>query len=61
LRNHHTWLDVIDNGSGFEPQAVTRSGFGIIGMRERARSIGAELLIDSEPGRGTTVRVVLGD
>jgi signal transduction histidine kinase len=32
---------------------------GLAGMAERARSLGSELEIDSQPGRGTTVRVVL--
>ena len=32
------------------------AGHGIIGMRERADSIGARLEIESAPGQGTTVR-----
>jgi len=30
---------------------------GLVAMRERARDLGAELTLDSGPGRGTTVRV----
>ncbi len=45
-----------DDGCGFDPQAATR-GFGLIGMRERARLLGGTLEIDSAPGRWT--RIVL--
>jgi len=50
-------LIVEDNGVGFEPsQAYTvGQGFGLIGMRERAALVGADLQIESTPGRGTTV------
>jgi nitrate/nitrite-specific signal transduction histidine kinase len=33
--------------------------YGLIGMQERAATIGAAFEIDSEPGRGATVRVTL--
>ena len=32
-------------------------GFGLLGMRERVRSVGGEVWIESEAGRGATVRV----
>lgn len=44
-----------DDGKGFEPNLVNGGHFGIVGMRERARSIGAELELRSVPGRGTVV------
>jgi signal transduction histidine kinase len=50
-------LRVSDQGSGFDP--ATASGFGLISMRERARSAGGELRISSAPGRGCTVEVEL--
>ena len=50
-------LIVRDDGCGFDGEARSgRLGLGI--MAERAETIGAELHIDSEPGDGTTVRVV---
>ncbi len=53
-------LSVEDNGSGFIPETKTSGrGFGLIGMHERARRIGGELSVSSEPGRGTRVSVVL--
>ncbi|MFM9026321.1 MAG: ATP-binding protein [Planctomycetaceae bacterium] len=52
-------IEVRDDGRGFEPgmQAGPRQGhFGLAGMRERVERLGGAFVIDSEPGRGTTVR-----
>ncbi len=48
-----------DDGRGFDPARVGLRGLGIIGMRERARNAGGELAIESHPGAGTRVRVVI--
>ncbi len=51
-------LAISDDGCGFDSQATPPAGhLGLVGMRERARWIGAELTIDSVVGAGTTVRV----
>ena len=53
-------LIVADDGAGFaDGRGGRMDSYGIIGMRERAASIGATLEIGSEPGRGTTVRCEL--
>jgi signal transduction histidine kinase/ligand-binding sensor domain-containing protein len=54
-------LSVKDDGAGFlrENGNVRPGHYGLIGMKERAAQIGAELNLVSEPGRGTTVSVVL--
>jgi signal transduction histidine kinase len=51
---------VADDGIGFDPAGVG-TGRGLANMRKRAGSIltGATLVIDSAPGRGTTVRLDL--
>jgi two-component system, NarL family, sensor histidine kinase UhpB len=49
-------LTVRDDGRGIHPGALPSSR-GIRGMRERAMLIGANLEIDSGPGRGTTIRL----
>jgi PAS domain S-box-containing protein len=50
-------LTVSDSGIGFNWQdAINRRGIGLISMRERLRLVNGELSIQSEPGRGTTVR-----
>ncbi|MBV9770240.1 MAG: sensor histidine kinase, partial [Bryobacterales bacterium] len=46
---------VDDNGSGFAPEAPARDHFGLVGMKERARDIGAHLRVLSEPRMGTKV------
>lgn len=49
-------VTIRDNGSGFDPdQATTATSLGLLSMRERAASIGASLLIASQPGDGTVV------
>jgi signal transduction histidine kinase len=53
-------IDVTDNGVGFEQGRAGRlDSYGVLGMRERASSIGATLEIVSAPGRGTRVRCVV--
>lgn len=54
-------LSVKDDGSGFsrENGNVRPGHYGLIGMKERAAQIGAEIDLASEPGRGTTVSVLL--
>jgi ligand-binding sensor domain-containing protein/signal transduction histidine kinase len=54
-------LSVRDDGAGFsrENGNVRPGHYGLIGMKERAAQIGAELNLASEPGRGTTVSVLL--
>jgi signal transduction histidine kinase len=53
-------IDVTDNGVGFDQQRAGRiDSYGVLGMRERASSIGATLEIVSAPGRGTRVRCTL--
>ncbi len=50
-------LRVIDDGVGFDPNNVPLESMGIGIMRERARSIGATLHIESEIGRGTELAI----
>jgi signal transduction histidine kinase len=53
-------LAIVDDGMGFDSAANGAPGhYGLIGMRERARDIGAEIAIESGRGRGTTVRVAV--
>jgi signal transduction histidine kinase len=48
---------VSDQGAGFETSAPRRQDtLGLISMRERARLVGGELTISSQPGAGTHVR-----
>ena len=56
------WAEVVDDGRGFdategsEEAASATGGLGIRGMRERARALGGDLKIESNPETGTKVR-----
>jgi len=51
-------LRVSDKGHGFDI-AAPGDGFGLTSMRERARSVGGELLVSSRPGHGSQVEVAV--
>ena len=55
----HLQLLIEDNGLGFDPKAVLPDHFGIIGIREQADLIGAEVRIESVRNQGTTILVSL--
>jgi signal transduction histidine kinase len=51
-------LEIRDNGQGFSSSLLHEaSSLGLIGMRERAGSVGGSIEFVSEPGDGTTVRL----
>jgi signal transduction histidine kinase len=53
-------IRIRDNGRGFDLNDITTQGFGLIGMRERADSIGARLRVDSN-ARESTVSLTWGN
>jgi signal transduction histidine kinase len=55
-------LDIVDDGVGFDPTRLARSrgdreSFGLSAMQDRVTSLGGRLVVESEPGRGTSVAV----
>ncbi len=48
---------VQDDGEGFDPRH--RKGLGLMGMEERVRQLGGMIHIDSTPGGGATVSILL--
>jgi PAS domain S-box-containing protein len=47
---------VEDDGVGFEPAELLASDhIGLLGMRERAETLGGSLMVESSPGKGTTI------
>jgi len=54
-----TELEVSDDGGGFDSAGDRPGGFGIPGMKERASRVGGALSIDSAPGKGTKVTVLV--
>lgn len=66
IRAHQTQSSSIevtikDDGCGFDSTVESQVPHGLKNMRNRARklSVSANLLIQSEPGRGTTIRLLL--
>lgn len=54
------YLEVRDDGVGTTAAVLDDArSFGVIGMRERAAHFGGRLMIDSAPGAGTVVRLVM--
>jgi PAS domain S-box-containing protein len=49
------YLELRDNGDGFDVDGINGSGIGLIGMKERAEQIGATVNVTSEPGKGTKI------
>jgi signal transduction histidine kinase len=54
---HHLRVSIEDDGKGFDPSHVR--GLGLIGMNERVSQLGGVLKVDSDPARGTLLRVDL--
>jgi two-component system, NarL family, sensor histidine kinase DevS len=52
-------LEVDDDGRGFDPAAATGTGQGLRNLRERAERLGGRTQLDSTPGLGTSVRVII--
>lgn len=48
-------ITVSDLGLGFDAADFDQHGYGLFGIREQCRYIGATLTVQSEPGAGTTV------
>jgi signal transduction histidine kinase len=56
------YFELGDNGLGFEPRQdfdqLTREGhFGLVAMKDRAETIGANFTLESQPGKGTRIIV----
>ena len=53
-------LRVRDNGVGATRQALEApTAYGVMGMRERARQLGGQLSITSEPGQGSCLQLLI--
>jgi signal transduction histidine kinase len=59
LDSAHPYIEVSDTGVGFIVDATRRQTghMGLIGMAERASELGWTMSVQSQPGRGTRVRV----
>jgi two-component system sensor histidine kinase UhpB len=64
VAEQHAEIVVTDDGRGFatEQWGEVRPGpesFGLLGMRERIAFLGGVIKVQSKPGAGTTVRIVV--
>ena len=51
-------IEIEDHGIGFDPQNDNGGGFGLIGLAERALSLGGILDVKSSPESGTTISAI---
>ena len=49
-------FEVSDNGTGFDPSAVESVGAGLVNLASRLTVVGGDVVVESAPGAGTTVR-----
>jgi signal transduction histidine kinase len=53
-------LRIRDFGRGFDPAAQIQDGhYGLRTMRQRAAALSGEVHIESHPGKGTLVEVII--
>ena len=55
IENNTMKVTLKDDGRGFDQERIPSGHYGIIGMRERIRSIGGQLEITSSPQQGTSI------
>ena len=59
-KNDAIVLSVADNGKGIDQADLENpKSFGIMGMKERAKSIQGEVFISSKQGKGTVVQLII--
>ncbi|MBE3572220.1 MAG: histidine kinase [Moorella humiferrea] len=56
-------ISISDNGRGFDLNSVQDrkdgKGYGLIGMRERVQLLNGEMVIDTAPGKGTHISIMI--
>jgi signal transduction histidine kinase len=57
--NGQVALTVEDDGVGFDAHAGVVYGLGLLGLTERVRELSGNIAIESRPGKGTKLAVVL--
>ena len=58
-QQEHAVLEIDDDGQGFDAREVPAAGQGLRNIRERARALGGDVVLESTPGEGTTLQVRL--
>ena len=55
----HVRLMVIDDGRGFDVTTLPKDRYGLAGIQERAHLLGGKLTLQTSPGQGTQVDVLV--
>ncbi len=50
------FFEIVDDGAGFDVESARHAGDGLANVSERIAAHGGNLVVESTPGRGTTVR-----
>ncbi len=50
------FFEIVDDGAGFDIESARHAGHGLANVSERIAAHGGNLVLESTPGRGTTVR-----
>jgi PAS domain S-box-containing protein len=58
-RKESIYLEIVDNGCGFDPDQVKIGGKGLRNIRERAKRIKGKLKIVSSPEQGTKITMIV--
>ena len=59
-KNDTIQLTIMDNGRGFDPDRLKgKQGLGLDSMKERAYLIGGDFSLESQPGQGTVIEVLV--
>jgi signal transduction histidine kinase len=62
--HNQLWGEIRDDGRGFTsnsdgPASYSTNGHGLENMRRRAAQVGGRIEIDSSPGRGVSIRLMI--
>ncbi len=55
----HVAVEIRDDGKGFDIASVSRSSYGLAGMRQRVEAAGGRLRVTSHVGHGTLISAIL--
>jgi signal transduction histidine kinase len=59
IGGHHISLMIADDGVGFDFDKESIPGLGLLTMRERAEVAGGSFSVETKPGQGTRIHVLV--
>ena len=57
VRPQQIELTIADDGQGFDPTQIPEGHYGLIGINERVRLLGGQVVVNSCPGEGTSLEI----